>query len=612
MIPLRHLLSLVCIIFASATFISFTISPTVNMDTALLNDSNTTSEVIKDNKLIIYQMMTRLFGNKKNTNKFYGTIEENGTGKFNDINDVALQELKKFGITHVWYTGIIEHATLTDYSKYGIKQDDADVVKGRAGSPYAIKDYYDVNPDLAEDVIKRMTEFENLVTRTHKNGLKVIIDFVPNHVARTYNSDVKPTGIKDLGEGDNKTESFNQQNNFYYLPGKTFMVPKEFNPLGKAIGNGEDGRYAENPAKATGNDIFTEAPTVNDWFETTKLNYGVDFQNHRAKHFTPIPNTWVKMKDILLYWAGKQIDGFRCDVAEMVPAEFWNYAIPLVKKDYPEIIFIAEIYTPSSYRKYIDEAHFDYLYDKVGLYDAIRRLTTGKGTTHDLTNCWKNETRNISNHMVRFMENHDEQRIASDFFAGNAYDAIPGMVVTATMNSGPLLIYFGQEVGEKAEDAEGFSTADGRTTIFDYWGVPAHQAWMNDGKFDGGKLTEEQKKLRNFYKTLFKICSENKAVREGGFYELQQAQQHNHYYNDSLRFSYLRFTTDEKLLIVCNFDKQHSFEGTIVIPEEVIKQLSINLNSDAIDLLNDKNLKCNNQGVQVKLPPMQACIIKLN
>src|ERR1700712_5334449 len=97
-------------------------------------------------KLIIYQLLPRLYGNTKQVNKFYGSIEENGVGKFNDINEKALQEIKKMGFTHVWFTGVIEHATMTDYSAYVIKPDDPDIVKGRAGSPYAIKDYYDVDP----------------------------------------------------------------------------------------------------------------------------------------------------------------------------------------------------------------------------------------------------------------------------------------------------------------------------------------------------------------------------------------------------------------------------------------------------------------------------------
>jgi hypothetical protein len=251
------------------------------------SDPNTTAEVPKDNKLVIYQLMTRLFGNKVALNKPYGTIQENGCGKFNDITDKALDEIKKMGVSHVWYTGVIEHATMTDYTAAGIPADDADVVKGRAGSPYAIKDYYDVDPDLAVNVKNRMPEYEALIKRTHDHGLKVLMDFIPNHVARSYKSDAKPVGVVDLGAKDDKTKAFAPNNNFYYLPGKAFVVPAGYNPLGAAKGPREDGKYAEMPAKATGNDVFSEAPKVDDWFETVKLNYGVDYQNGRATALRP-------------------------------------------------------------------------------------------------------------------------------------------------------------------------------------------------------------------------------------------------------------------------------------------------------------------------------------
>src|ERR1700749_4967226 len=120
------------------------------------------------------------------------------------------------GFTHVWFTGVIEHATMTDYSQYGIKADDPDIVKGRAGSPYAIKDYYDVDPDLAVDVKNRMAEYQALIDRTHANHLKVIMDLVPNHVARTYGSDAKPAGVRDFGQDDDQSQAFSAKNDFYY------------------------------------------------------------------------------------------------------------------------------------------------------------------------------------------------------------------------------------------------------------------------------------------------------------------------------------------------------------------------------------------------------------
>lgn len=574
-------------------------------------DSNSTDEIIVNNKLVIYQMMLRLYGNKNNTNKFYGSIEENGVGKFNDINTKNLDEIKKLGVNYVWYTGVLEHATMTDYSQFGIYKDDADVVKGRAGSPYAIKDYYDVDPDLAENVNQRMKEFEALIKRTHDSKLKLLIDFIPNHVARKYISDAKPNGVKDLGADDNTNDAFNPDNNFYYLPGKSFVVPGDVKKInGLSVGM-QDGKFAESPAKVTGNDVFNEAPSVNDWYETVKLNYGIDIQNNRTSHFDPIPSTWLKMTDILLYWASKNVDGFRCDMAEMVPVEFWNYAINKVKEKFPEVIFVAEIYNPKEYKNYIEKGKFDYLYDKVGTYDAIRRLTTGNGHVNDLTYGWKTETRGISNHLVRFMENHDEQRIASEFFAGSPMKAVPGMVASATMNSGPVLIYFGQEVGERGAGAEGFAGEDGRTSIFDYWGVPAHQAWMNDGKFDGGKLNGEQKALREFYAKLLNLCKANEAINAGNFYELQEAQQSNANYNDSLMFSFMRYSDNEKVLVVCNFNSNLGFDGVIQIPEILMKSLNINEDNEAIDLLTDTKFKLTSTGIAIKIPEMSAAIIRI-
>ena len=449
-------------------------------------------------KMIIYQMMTRLFGNQNTTNKVYGTIEENGVGKFADINETALKGIKDLGVTHVWYTGAIEHALLTDYTSYGIPLDDADVVKGRAGSPYAIKDYYDVNPDMAVDVKNRMKEFEQLIERTHTQGMKVIIDFVPNHVARGYKSDAKPSGIQDLGEGDDVNVTFKPSNNFYYLPGQSFQPPADYNSLGPNTFPTKDKRYEETPAKVTGNDQFTATPGINEWFETVKLNYGVDIQNGRQNYFDPIPNTWVKMKDILVFWANKNVDGFRCDMAEMVPAEFWNWAIPQVKAVNPDIFFIAEIYNPSQYRNYIDHGRFDYLYDKVQLYDTLRLLINKHSSTEHIHGI-QQSLNGINRNMLHFLENHDEQRIASPFFAGDAWKAIPAMTISSLIDQGPVMIYFGQEVGEPGAGVSGFSGEDGRTTIFDYAGVPEHQKWMNGGKFDGGKLDGGQKDLGAIY-----------------------------------------------------------------------------------------------------------------
>lgn len=564
-------------------------------------------------RVVIYQMLTRLFGNKNTTNKPFGTIEENGVGKFNDIDDKALNAIKNMGVTHIWYTGVIEHAVLTDYTKFGIPLDDADVVKGRAGSPYAIKDYYDVDPDLAIDVPNRMKEFEKLIERSHAHGLKVLIDFVPNHVARAYKSDVKPEGVKDLGEEDDNNAAFSTKNNFYYLPGQSFQVPKGYTPLGKNNAFPTlDGKFEETPAKATGNDKFTASPDVHDWFETVKLNYGIDIQQNHARHFDPVPDTWEKMKNILLFWANKDVDGFRCDMAEMVPVEFWQWVIPQIKAVNPEVIFIAEIYNPAEYRNFISKGNFDFLYDKVQLYDTLRLLMNGQRSAKDIHEIQKNLT-GINQHMLHFMENHDEQRIASKQFASDPWKAAPAMVVSATIDRGAVMIYFGQEVGEAATSAEGFSPEDGRTSIFDYCGVPAHQKWMNHGKFNEDSLTAEQKQLRIFYTELLQFVGKSEALKKGNYLDLTQANIDAKNFDDKT-LAYLRYCDSEKLLIVAGFAAQ---EETIKvqIPASIMSVIGLEPNGTYVarDMLwheaevgFDKNLT-----FELKMKPFSSYIFKI-
>lgn len=523
-------------------------------------------------KPIIYQMMTRLFGNKTAVNKPFGTIEENGVGKFNDVTDAALRGIKELGVTHVWFTGVIEHAVLTDYTSHNIPLDDADVVKGRAGSPYAIKDYYDVNPDLAVDVPNRMKEFEALVERTHTAGMKVLIDFVPNHVARAYKSDAKPLGVKDLGEEDDKSVSFKPTNNFYYLPGQSFQVPKGYSAIGANTFPTKDGKFDETPAKVTGNDQFTASPGMYEWFETVKLNYGVDIQNGRATHFDPVPDTWIKMKDILLFWAGKNVDGFRCDMAEMVPVEFWNWVIPQVKEANPDIAFIAEIYNPDQYRNYIEKGNFDYLYDKVLLYDTLRQMLNGQRSTRDIHQI-QTRLNGVNHNMLHFLENHDEQRLASKDFAGDIWKGAPAMVVSAMIDRGPVMIYFGQEVGEPGKGAEGFQGDDGRTTIFDYWGVPEHQKWMNGGTFDGGLLSMEQKQLRQFYADLLNLAGKNPAVTSGQYFDITDFNISHGNFDEKVH-AFLRYEGDEKLLIVTSYNDKAQ-QAKIQIPGEAWTQMGL-------------------------------------
>jgi len=558
-----------------------------------------------DHKLIIYQLLPRLFGNTQTRNKVNGSIEENGVGKLNDICDKALQEIKAMGFTHVWYTGVIEHATMTDYTAHGIANDDPDIVKGKAGSPYAIKDYYDIAPDLAVDVNNRIAEYEALIQRTHNNGLKLIMDLVPNHVARTYASDVKPAEVRDFGQDDDKGKAFDPKNDFYYIPGQPFVVPAGYNPGGDEFHSPlKDGRFDENPAKATGNDVFSAWPSINDWFETMKLNYGVDYMNGRYGHFDPIPPLWNKIYDILTYWSQKGVDGYRCDMVEMVPTEFWAWVIPKLKAAYPGIIFIGEAYDKSKYGDYIFRGGFDYLYDKVGLYDAIRRLTRNEygASTWEINNVWNTHCHDIDQHMLRFMENHDEQRIASRYFAGDAWLAVPGMIVTATMNTGPVMIYSGQEVGEPALGDQGFSGDDGRTSIFDYCGVPEHQKWLNNGAFDGANLSESQNNLRGFYQKLLTSVRDNEALTSGLFYELMMANEHQPGF-DQLLYIYLRYTDQQRVLVITNFNRT---ERALVVklPDDLLSKINLSGNAAFTDLLSGTKFNTDDirNGVEVKIP----------
>ena len=509
-------------------------------------------------KVIIYQVFTRLYGNRNETRKENGTIEENGCGKMADFSAKVLKDIAQMGITHVWYTGIIRHATQTDYSKYRIPRQHPAIVKGRAGSPYAITDYYDVDPDLAVDVKQRMKEFEQLVERTHQAGLKVIIDFVPNHVARQYRSICKPRKVVDLGESDDPQKGFDPQNNFYYCPGERFTPYFD-------LYAGEQEPYLEEPAKATGNDHFDNAPGKNDWYETVKLNYGVDYYAGRRGCFTPMPDTWHKMTDILLFWAKKGIDGFRCDMAEMVPAEFWAYATAEVKKKYKDIVFVGEVYNPHEYRHYL-QSGFDWLYDKVGMYDTMRNVICHHQSSFDISRAWQ-QTDDIRDHMLYFLENHDEQRIASDFFAADGHKGVPGMIASLLMQQNPFMLYAGEEYGERGMDREGFSGNDGRTTIFDYWSVDTLCRAANK------QLTPEEQQLYDIHKKTMLIARKQKAIGEGVFFDLMYVNPHL-----QRQFAFLRRFEKDLLLVVVNFD-------------DVDVDIRVNIPAHAFDYLEMKEKK---------------------
>lgn len=600
--------------------------------------SEATSEVKIRNKepekkVVVYQVFTRLFGNKNTTNKPWGTITENGVGKFEDFTDVALREIKDLGVDYIWYTGVPHHAVITDYTKYGISNDDPDVVKGRAGSPYAVKDYYNVDPDLAVQPENRLQEFEALIARTHNLGMKVIIDIVPNHIARKYEGKNNPDGVEDFGASDDTSVAYKRDNNFYYIPGSKFEVPDTVIPL-----NGEkhalsDGKFTEIPAKWTGNGSKLSKPDKNDWYETVKINYGVrpdgtkDFPLLPANYATKsiaahyafwknkdVPNSWKKFRDIALYWTAKGVDGFRYDMAEMVPYEFWSYMNSAIKMANPDAFLVAEVYQPDQYRNYIQLGKMDYLYDKVATYDKLKAITQGKANTNDLT-IIQNELADIEHHMLHFLDNHDEQRLANKAFAGSAENGKPLMVVSTTISSAPTMIYFGQEVGEAANENSGYGTAT-RTSIFDYVGVPNHQKWMNNGKFDGGGLSPKEKELRNFYRRLLNFSRTSDALM-GKYAALEIDAKSNKEQVAKTIYAFARWSANEKLIVISNFSATQKSTFDVVIPSVVASQWNLTDGKyTLIDQLSkgtqaELNVREGKATISITIAPLESFIYKL-
>ena len=534
-------------------------------------------------KTIVYQVLVRLFGNTCTCNVPYGTKEENGVGKFSDFTDAALEGIKQLGTTHIWLTGVLHHALVGDYTAIGVPNDIPYLVKGRAGSPYAIKDSYNVNPDLADDPTRRLEEFVALVERIHQHGMKVVIDMVPNHVARCYHSISNPKGVEDFGTQDNTQVEYVQDNNFYYNVGESLTLPTTtvgYLPEEPALRALLLTPYKEYPAKWTGNSR-SSSPALTDWYETIKLNYGVAPDGHKDFDSLPlevahwdagahyafwrsrvVPSTWRKFKEIVSFWLSLGVDGFRYDMAEMVPVEFWSYLNSYIKSRRPDAFLMAEIYDPDSYRDYLHIGKMDALYNKVGLYDTLRDIICYEHSTDridqvqaPLTDIWPQ--------MLHFMENHDEQRIASDGFAHNPHYGLPAMAVSAHLNEASVMVYFGQEVGEAAREQAGFGSPT-RTSIFDYIGVPAFQRWVNGKRYDGGALTLEEVALRDYYCRLLSLPVEGAFRYIHGY-----NREHTPYYNDKV-YSFVRETAHTKWLIIANFSKHDGFGFELQVPPELL------------------------------------------
>ncbi len=528
--------------------------------------------VAEAQRVHIYQMLPRVFANDNTTNVPWGTIEQNGSGKFNQITPNTLNAIKAMGATHIWYTGIVHHALATDYTADGITLDDPDVIKGRAGSPYAVKDYYNVNPDLAVNVQNRLGEFDQLVTRTHDAGMKVIIDIVPNHVARFYEAATVPEAKFKMGTADDTSVEFAVDNNFYYLPGESFKVPQwpaDYQPL-----NGDkhalvDGQFDENPAKVTGNGAKAVQPSFNDWYETVKVNYGVRPDGSYAFARLPaaidtndcsainrfwskqsLPNSWYQFENIAHYWLKRGVDGFRYDMAEMVPVEFWSFLNCSIKQEYPDAFLLAEVYQPHLYDSYIRPGHMSALYDKVGFYDTLKGVMRGELSVEQLYKSFAEQAQREP-YMLHFLENHDEQRIAHSAFAGDALKGRPAAVVSALIGTAPNLTYFAQHLGEAANEDAGFGKAS-RTTIFDYWGLESIARWRNGGLYDCGQCTDIERTLQQFYAQLM-VLANHDVFAKGAMTPLTVVDVNGNAVINAMAF--VRTTDSQSALVLVNFSE---------------------------------------------------------
>ncbi|MGB8355702.1 MAG: alpha-amylase family glycosyl hydrolase, partial [Chthoniobacteraceae bacterium] len=557
----------------------------------------------------IYQLFVRLFGNTNETRKPNGTLAENGVGKFDDINVAALASLKDMGFTHLWLTGVLQQATATDYSSIGRPSDDADLLKGLAGSPYAIKDYFDVCPDYANDPAHRLDEFKALLGRIHAAGMKALIDLVPNHVARGYNSSVMPKS--NFGATDDKTQFCDPRNNFYYLTpdssGPPLRLPTVSNgvpvsPTCKVAGMQCDGFFEgeKTYGRVTGNNVASWTPGLNDWWETVKLNYGWDFIAHKAAHPTaeapnaPIPNTWEKMDGIVEYWQSMGVDGFRCDMAHMVPVEFWKWMLAKARARKPDAYFIGEAYDndpakiPSGSGKsvLVDllQAGFDAVYDDPS-YKALKKIYDGPAWANDLDAACCDDL--LFKSSLRYAENHDEVRLAASGQWSNAGMDVGRAVcgILYGLSRGPVMLYNGQEVGEPATGSAGFGGGNGRTTIFDYCSMPELAKWVNQHRYDGGGLSTQQKSLRDFYKKLLTLAGEP-AFRDGDFFALNPANNGNPLYGHvegepaagHWLYVFLRHVPmgGQRFLVVVNLHKEITFKNVrILFPVEALEAIGI-------------------------------------
>ena len=599
----------------------------------------------QEERVRIYQLFVRLFGNTNETRKQNGTLAENGVGKFADINDAALTSIREMGFTHVWLTGVLQQATATDYSDLGQPADDTDLLKGLAGSPYAIKDYFDVCPDYAIDPAKRLQEFKELVERLHAHGLKAIIDLVANHVARSYGSCIK--GDCDFGacgragDGDDTTKFFDPHNNFFYLQPDangpplrlpTFRDGVALSPTCRAVAavcdrrnpdadGGHrpplqqcDGLFAGETTfgRVTGNNCVTWAPQLHDWYETIKLNYGFDFTDpsksireypNAWSPDNPVPDTWKKIDQVIEYWQSLGVDGFRCDMAHMVPPEMWARTIAEARGRQPNVFFMGEAYNDDPAKvpgsdpviSQLNHGQGNVLFDLLNagfnsvydapVYRALKRIYDGAGWANDIDREITDAF--ICHNSVRYAENHDEVRLAAHSeWGGVGLDVgRPVSAILYGLSRGAIMLYNGQEVGEPGTGAEGFGGDDARTSIFDYWSMPEFVKWVNDHRCDGGRLSPGQKSLRQFYSRLVNLVGEP-AFADGNFFPLNPANRENPSFgrlpgepcSGHWLYAFLRYDplSGQRFLVIANLHPVETFrELRIQLPDDALRFLDL-------------------------------------
>ena len=579
----------------------------------------------------IYQLFVRLFGNTNETRKQNGTLVENGVGKFADINDAALAAIREMGFTHIWLTGVLQQATATDYSEFGHPADDTDLLKGLAGSPYAIKDYFDVCPDYAINPAKRLEEFQELIGRVHGHGLKAIIDLVPNHVARSYGSCVKPdcdfgSSGGGAGAGDDRTKFFDPHNNFFYLTPDangpplrlpTFRDGVALSPTCQLPGANCDGFFEgeETFGRVTGNNCVSWTPQLHDWYETIKLNYGFDFTDpaKSVREYPnawspekPLPDTWKKVDQVIAYWQSLGVDGFRCDMAHMIPPEVGAWAIAQARRRQPDVFFMGEAYDDDPAKvpgsdPVVSQLNFgrgNVLFDLLNagfnavydapVYRALKRIYDGSGWANDIDREIADEF--ICHNSVRYAENHDEVRLAArrEWGAVGMEVGRPVSAILYGLSRGAIMLYNGQEIGEPAEGSEGFASDDARTSIFDYWSMPEFTKWVNDHRYDGARLSPEQKKLREFYSRLINLVGEP-AFSDGKFFPLNPANRDNPAFgrlpgeqaSGHWLYAFLRYDplSEQRFLVVANLHPSLALHDTRVhVPQEARHFLDLSTN----------------------------------